>query len=195
MSFVPNYPEYMESGVAGPNPTAWFGVDDVDGDASDWITVGPGSEFIKRDLTNDLAGLPLTKIKNDSLDNDWTGWQVIGETVSYTDFTDGGGAAGTYTMKQTIPAGAIVWKTIVQNVTGFAGDTSAALIVGDGTDTDRYMTSTLNVFSDVVAIDGGAISGTAIHTTAKTPVLTVTSGSDWGAVTAGTMTVKIIFFR
>ena len=78
-------------------------------------------------------------------------------------------------------------------MTGFAGDTSAALIVGDGTDTDRYMTSTLNVFGDVAAIDGGAVSGTAIHTAAKTPVLTITSGSDWGLVSAGALTVKIFY--
>lgn len=190
-----NYPEYLESGVAGQNPTEWFGVDAVDGDVGDWIQVGAGSMYMQRDLDNDLCTLPLTKIKNESLDNDWTGWQVIGETVSYTDFTDGGGAAGTYTSKLTIPAGALVYKTIIQNVTGFAGDTSAALIVGDGTDTDRYMTSTLNVFGDVAAIDGGAVSGTAIHTAAKNVVLTITSGSDWGAVTAGTLTFKVIFFR
>ncbi len=67
--------------------------------------------------------------------------------------------------------------------------------MGDGTDTDRYMTSTLNVFSTVAAIDGGAVSGTAIHTAAKNVVLTITSGSDWGAVTAGTLTFKVIFFR
>lgn len=190
-----NYPEYLESGVAGQNPTEFFGVDDVDGDAGDWIQVGTGTLYMKRDLDNDLMSLPLYKVKNDSLDNDWSGWQAIAETVNRSDFTDGGGAAGTYTMKQTIPAGAIVWKTIIQDVTGFAGDTSAALIVGDGTDTDRYMTSTLNVFSDVAAIDGGAISGTAIHTTAKTPVLTVTSNADFTNVSAGKLTVKIIFYR
>lgn len=190
-----NYPEYLESGVAGQNPTEWFGVDPVDGDAGDWIQVGAGSMYMQRDLTDDLCTLPLVKIKNESLDNDWTGWQVVGETVSYTDFTDGGGAAGTYTSKLQIPAGALVYKTIIQNVTGFAGNTSAALTVGDGSTADRYMTSTLNVFANVAAIDGGAVSGTAIHTAAKNVVLTITANSDWGLVTAGTLTFKVIFFR
>ena len=192
---VHNYPEYEESGVAGQNPTEFFGVDAVDGDAGDWIQVGTGTLYMLRDIDNDLMSLPLYKVKNDSADNDWTGWQAIAETVNRSDFTDGGSTSGTYTMKQSIPAGAIVWKTIIQDVTGFAGDTSAALIVGDGTDTDRYMTSTLNVFSDVAAIDGGAVSGTAIHTTAKTPVLNVTSNADFTNVRAGKLTVKIIFFR
>ncbi len=60
-----NYPEYLESGVAGQNPTEWFGVDAVDGDAGDWIQVGAGSMYMYRDLTNDLMQLPLVKIKNE----------------------------------------------------------------------------------------------------------------------------------
>ena len=57
-----NYPEYLESGVAGQNPTEWFGVDAVDGDAGDWIQVGAGSMYMYRDLTNDLmtAGIQRT---------------------------------------------------------------------------------------------------------------------------------------
>ena len=189
-----NYPEYLESGVAGPYPTEWFGVDVVDGDAGDWIAVGTGSRYMARDLTNDLTQLPLQKVKNDSLDSDYTGWQVICETVLRADFTDGGATAGTYTMKQSIPAGAFVYRTILQDVTGFTGDTSAALIVGDGTDTDRYMTATLDVFTTVVAVDGGAVSGTAIHITAKTPVITITSAADFTNVAAGRVTVKIAYF-
>jgi|SRR3990167_5245251 len=190
-----NYPEYLESGVAGQNPTEWYGVDPVDGDGGDWIQVGAGSMYMQRDLTNDLVNLPLVKLKNDSADNDWAGLQCLAETVALADFTDGGGAAGTYALKTQIPAGAWVLQTIIQDVTGFAGDTSAALIVGDGTDTDRYNTSTLDVFTTIAAIDGGAVSGTKIHTTAKTVTLTITAGSDWGLVTAGALTIKIFYLR
>ena len=97
-------------------------------------------------------------------------------------------------MKQTIPAGAWVLRTILQDITGFTGDTTAALIVGDGTDTDRYNTSTLNVFTTAVAIDGAAPSGTQIHTAAKTPVITITSSADFTNVAAGQVTVKIFYF-
>lgn len=191
--FITNYPEYMESGVAGPNPTPWFGVDAIDGDYGDWIMVGPGSEYTQRDLTNDLANLPLTKLKNDGHDNDWHGVQMLCETVAYTDFTDGGSTAGTYNLKTQIPEGAWVLRTILQDVTGFTGDTSATLIVGDGTDTDRYNTGTPSIFTTATAIDMGAPSGTQIHTAAKTVTLTATSNSDWGAVAAGSLTIIIVY--
>jgi hypothetical protein len=189
-----NYPEYLESGVAGPYPTEWFGVDAVDGDAGDWIAVGTGSRYMTRDLANDLTQLPLQKVKNESLDSDYTGWQVICETVLRADFTDGGSTSGTYVMKQTIPAGAWVLRTILQDLTGFTGDTSAALIVGDGTDTDRYNTGTPSVFTTAVAVDMAAPSGTQIHVTAKSVTLTITSAADFTNVTAGQLTVKIIYF-
>ena len=67
------------------------------------------------------------------------------------------------------------------------------LTVGDGTTADRYNTSTINIFATAVALDGGAVSGTAVHAAAKSPVLTATSGSDWGAVTAGALTLKIFY--
>jgi hypothetical protein len=189
-----NYPEYLESGVAGPYPTEWFGVDAVDGDAGDWIAVGTGSRYMTRDLANDLTQLPLQKVKNESLDSDYTGWQVICETVLRADFTDGGSTSGTYVMKQTIPAGAWVLRTILQDLTGFTGDTSAALTVGDGTDVDRYNTGTPSVFTTAVAVDMGAPSGTQIHVTAKSVTLTITSAADFTNVTAGQLTVKIIYF-
>lgn len=190
-----NYPEYLESGVAGQNPTEWFGVDAVDGDAGDWIQVGAGSMYMQRDLTNDLCTLPLVKVKNDSADNDWAGLQVLCETVTRADFTDGGSTSGTYNLKTQIPAGAFILRTLVQDVTGFTGDTSAALIVGDGTDTDRYNTGTPSVFTTATMITMGVPSGTLEHTAAKTVTLTVTSDADFTNVTAGQLTIKIFYLR
>ena len=190
-----NYPEYLESGVAGQNPTEWFGVDPVDGDAGDWIQVGAGSMYMQRDITNDLCTLPLVKVKNDSADNDWAGLQVLCETVTRADFTDGGSTSGTYNLKTQIPAGAFILRTLVQDVTGFTGDTSAALIVGDGTDTDRYNTGTPSVFTTATMITMGVPSGTLEHTAAKTVTLTVTSNADFTNVTAGQLTIKIFYLR
>ena len=185
-------PRFWESGVNGPAPVLWYGGNAVDGDAYPWAMAPRGSIYC---IT---GSQPRYFVKNENAghDSDWSalgGLHTIVQRVAYTDFTDGGAAVGTKTLDGTIPAGAVVLKTAIVNVTGFAGDTSAVLIVGDGTDTDRYMTSTLDVFSDVAAIDGGAVSGTAVHTTAKTPVLTITSGSDWGLVSAGALTVKIFY--
>lgn len=118
------------------------------------------------------------------------------ETVGYAAFTDGGGASGTFSLSTSIPAGARFLNTLVTAITGFAGDTSAVLIVGDGTDTDRYNTGTPSVFATAAAgVDMGAPSGTAWHTAAKTPILTVTSATDWGAVNAGALTVTLFWLQ
>ena len=119
---------------------------------------------------------------------------VYQETVAFGAFTDGGGASGTYALQTTIPAGARFLNSLVSGITGFAGDTSAVLIIGDGTDTDRYNTGTPSVFVTAAAgVDLGAPSGTAWHAAAKTPTLTITSGSDWGLVTAGALTVTLFY--
>ena len=121
---------------------------------------------------------------------------VIQETVSYSDFTDGGAAVGTYTFTDTIPAGATVYYTAIDAITGFTGDSSCSLTVGDGSDVDRYNTGTPSIFTTAAAgVSAGAISGTAFHATAVSPVLTATSGSDWGLVTAGKVTVRIYYRR
>lgn len=117
------------------------------------------------------------------------------ETVAYTDFTDGGGASGTYDITVgTIPAGATFLTSAVTAVTGFAGDTSAVLIIGDGTDTDRYNTGTPSVFATAAnGVSVGAASGTAYHDSAATVTLTVTSASDFTSVSAGSVTVELYY--
>lgn len=117
------------------------------------------------------------------------------ETVAYDDFTDGGSTAGTYDITVgTIPAGATFLYAAVTAVTGFAGDTSAALTIGDGTDADRYNTSTVDVFS--TAADGvaaGDPSGTRYHDSEETVTLTVTTGADFTDVSAGSVTVELYY--
>lgn len=193
--FTPNEPRHHESGISGPSPSHWFGVNAVDGDATQFARAPKGSTYQRVDLTNNLSLGTFTKVKEDSHDNDWCeGMAVLSETVALADFTDGGGAVGTYVLKRSIPAGAFVLRTMLVDVTGFAGDTSAVLTIGDGTDVDRYNTGTEDVFSDVVAVDTGAPSGTQIHATAvATVTLTITTAADWGSVTAGSVTVRIYY--
>ena len=119
---------------------------------------------------------------------------VIEETAAFGDFTDGGGAAGTFEFSTDIPAGATFLYSAVTSVTGFAGDTSCTLVIGDGSDSDRYMTGTPSIFATAAnGVSVGAPSGTVYHTAAKTPTLTATSATDWGSVTAGSVTVKLYF--
>ena len=117
------------------------------------------------------------------------------ETVAYDAFTDGLSTSGTYDITVgTIPAGATFLYAAVTAVTGFAGDTSAVLTIGDGTDADRYNTGTPDVFSTAAAgVSVGAPSGTRYHDTAATVTLTVTTAADFTSVSAGSLTVELYY--
>ena len=111
---------------------------------------------------------------------------VIGkltETVGVAAFTDGGAAVGTYTLAGKLPAGAIFLFAKVTNIVGFAGDTTAVLTIGDGSDADRYNTGTINVFATAAAgVEAGVPSGAKLLTADNNPVLTVTGGADFTSI-------------
>ena len=120
----------------------------------------------------------------------------IEERVKVSQFTDGGGTSGTYQMMMGVPVGAHVLGIMVTDVIGFAGDTSAVLIVGDGSDTDRYNTGTPSVFASAAMITAGVPSGVREHATAIRPTLTITSAADFTAVVtnaAGALTIRIAY--
>lgn len=99
--------------------------------------------------------------------------------------TDGGGASGTAVSTETIPAGAIILGSKVIVGAGFAGNVSATLQLGDGSDPDRYNTGTPSVFATAAnGIETGAPSGSKLQTTAGTVTATITSSSDIGLVIA-----------
>lgn len=133
--------------------------------------------------------MPLLNLKHDEP------LGYIEEYVQRSQFTDGGAAAGTYQMKSALPIGAQVLASLLTQVTGFTGDTSAVLVIGDGTDVDRYNTGTPSVFTTANQIAMGAASGTAVHTAAVFPTLTVTSASDFTNVTAGAFKVRIVYLK
>lgn len=113
------------------------------------------------------------------------------KSIAYTEFTDGGSTAGTLTCGFTLPVGFFIEYIILSDITGFAGDTSAALTVGDGSDADRLNASTLNVFSTLGGLYGGVPSGTRVVATAFKPVITITSAADFTSVNAGALTLKV----
>lgn len=118
------------------------------------------------------------------------------ETVAVTQFTDGGAAVGTYDLGTSVPAGAVFAQTIIDQITGFTGDTSAAITIGDGSDVDRYNTGTPSVFTTAAdGVDAGVPSGTKWHTAAKTPKLTITSNADFTAVVAGSVRVTLFWYE
>lgn len=192
--FYPNTPQFVQPGVGVASPAGWCGPDVPDGDAAPWITAPVGSEYLY--VVEDTHIAKYVKVKDDSADNDWAIVSgVISETVALADFTDGGAAVGTVVLASAIPVGAFVTRAYLLDVTGFAGDTSAVITVGDGTDPDRYNTGTPSVFTTATAIDLGAPSGTQIHAAAKSVTLTVTSAADWGSVTAGALTIRIFYTK
>ena len=119
------------------------------------------------------------------------------QTFAYADFTDGGSTVGTLALGCTIPAGAVFAQSLLTGLTGFAGDTTATITVGDsGGDVDRYSTGTPSVFTTAAAgIDLGVPSGTKFHADAVVPDVIITKGSDWGTGTSGAGTIHLFWYE
>ena len=126
---------------------------------------------------------PTTKV------TDLTYYEETG--ILFSQFTDGGSTAGTYQVQFELPVGFFVERTQLANITGFAGDTSAAITVGDGSDVDRYNTGTPSVFATLSRLDLGIASGTRFIATANRPTITVTSNADFTNVSAGGFDIRV----
>lgn len=122
---------------------------------------------------------------------------VLSETIPVASFTDGGAAVGTYQMVGSVPVGAVLLGSKVLVPGGFSGDTTAVMTIGDGSDVDRYNTSTINVFTTAPAgVESGVPSGLKLMATANRPTLTITGGSDFTSIVtaaAGIVTVNIYY--
>lgn len=117
-------------------------------------------------------------------------------TVLATELVDGTAAVGTKVLAITIPKGAILLPMKIVVNAGFAGDTSATIKVGDGSDADRYMTGTPDVFTTAAdGVQAGLVSGALLLTSANTPTVTITSAADITAViTDGSGSVTLTFY-
>ena len=120
------------------------------------------------------------------------------EVVPVASFTDNTDATGTFATSISIPEGAVVMQAFIDEVVGFAGDTSATVTIGDGTDVDRYNTGTPSVFATADHVSAGVPSGTAYHSAAKTVTLIVTGASDFTSIVTegnGTMRVTVFYYQ
>ncbi len=130
------------------------------------------------------------------------GLRKVGQWVEFGNFTDGGGADGTLVLNKKIPAGSFVFGSKVKVTTGFSGDTTAVMNIGDGSDDDLFSVTTHNVLSaadnlveGADAVSGGtAVAGIVPLASETTITLTVTGGSDFGLITAGKMFVEVLYF-
>lgn len=140
------------------------------------------------------AGYSITPPAGKALTLNGVQIKKITQTVLFSQFTDGAGTSGTFALSEPIPVGAIVLHSCLTNIVGFAGDTSAVITVGDGTDVDRYNTSTPSVFASIAyGIALGIPSGVQYHAAQKTVTLTVTSAADFTSVSAGSVTIEIYY--
>lgn len=130
------------------------------------------------------------------------GLEKIAQIVDFGDFTDGGAAVGTLNLSKQIPAGSFVFGSKVTVRTGFTGDTNCVLDIGNSGDDDAYSYTTHNIYTAANNLVEGCDSSTGGTTgtgivpvaTATTVLLTATSASDWGLVTAGRMLVEVFYF-
>lgn len=204
MAKIINKPEPFESGTPdGASPWLWNSKATLDGTRDPWKMAPIGSEYIEKTSTTAKKQYRRVKAAHATLGartDDWSQLlHCLAVTVKVSEFTDGGSTSGTYDIStQQIPVGAWVLQSVLANVTGFAGDTSATIQIGDGTTAARYSTGTPSVFATATAIDLGVPSGTKIHTTAATVRITITTATDFtAAVTngAGQLTLRLYYLN
>lgn len=117
--------------------------------------------------------------------------QILSETVAFGDFTDNGNTTGYIDFSSSIPEGSIVHAVQIKVTTGFTGDTTAVADVGIAGTLEKFA-SDLNVLAADVVGEKSAVE-TGYCAAAATPRVTVTGGADFGSISAGTMTVRLIY--
>ncbi|RLI68366.1 MAG: hypothetical protein DRP02_12705 [Candidatus Gerdarchaeota archaeon] len=121
---------------------------------------------------------------------------VIEQTIAFSDWADGGSAAGTVSLTPKLPVGALVIGWRAQTTTAFDADTSATLLVGVSGDTDRFSASagqdidTVGYYVDLASATGGDGANAE-----QTILLTLTEDSEWGDMSAGVVKIKIFYIR
>jgi len=104
----------------------------------------------------------------------------IYQSISASDFTDGGASAGTLSLTPTLPIGAIPigWKSVVS--TGFTEGGSVVLIAGVSGDTACYSASAgQSVFTAGTYVDMSANTAGDHANAAATVLLTATVSADF----------------
>jgi hypothetical protein len=190
-------PKFAQSGIHGAEPVDWFGKYALDGTVGNWAKAPVGSTYTYKP-SETLSTTKYRKVIDNNLTSDWVvEYGILAERISVASFTDGGSTAGTLILGFTIPIGCTVKRTYVRNVVNWLGDVSATLVVGDGTDADRYMTGTPSLFTTAAELAVGVPSGTVYHAAAiATVTATVTSATDFTLVKTnglGRATIIILF--
>lgn len=189
MKTTQSLPTYGQ-GLKGAVPAVWYDTAAVDGDRPPWRRLPVG--FVYRKEVTAYQQEEYLKVKDEGRNDDWILVKgFICQRVDYSEFTDGGSTTGTLDLTASIPIGALVERAYLINNTTATGVSTLTIQIGDGTDADRYSTSTPSVATAATILSVGAVSGTAMHTAAKTPRITLTEDDDFSDVTAWAATVVI----
>lgn len=120
--------------------------------------------------------------------------KLVSQLLDIGDFTDNGDATGYIDLASgTIPAGSVVvgWKAVV--ATGFTGDTTAVIEVGDSIDPDAYSADLTQSVIAAATVGSAAKESSAFVAAESTPRVTVTGASDFGSISTGQVTVTLYY--
>jgi hypothetical protein len=152
------------------------------------ILAGVSGDFDFSDITDSrgramfsVVGAPPTR-------------KLVSQTIDFDDFTDNGDASGYIDFTTAdVPAGSLIvgWKAVV--ATGFTGDTTGVIEVGVSGDTDAWSSDAAQSVLASATVGSAPQASEAFVGAAATPRVTVTGGSDFGLVAAGSMTVTVFY--
>jgi hypothetical protein len=118
---------------------------------------------------------------------------LVSQTLGFASFTDGTSTSGYIDFSTQLPANCLVlgWESVV--ATGFTGDTTATVKVGISGGVANYSAITSASCLAAGTVQAASVAATSHVAAATTPRVTVTGGSDFGAIVAGSMTVTVFY--
>ncbi len=121
--------------------------------------------------------------------------RLVSQTLDYASFTDNGDATGYIDLSGTVPPGSIIvgWKGLVGE--GFSGDTTATIEVGKAGDTDAYSGDASQSVLNAATVGSAASEALAFVGSSATPRVTITGASDFGNISAGSMTLTVYYLE
>jgi hypothetical protein len=141
------------------------------------------------------APRPSEQLLVDALLGILPGLRWVKQTFVFGDFAPSG-ATGTKDFATAIPPGALILGWFTQVTTGFTGDTSCICQVGVSGTVGKYSADTTqSVFTagDVRGSLAPVANGGAGSAALVTPRVTLTSGAAFSSVTAGKMTLWVLY--
>lgn len=118
----------------------------------------------------------------------------LSETLLFSEFTDGGSTSGYRDFATQIPGPALVLGWHARVDAGFIGNVSAVVSVGVSGAVGAFSADTAqSCFTTNNVIGSAPVAATAFRPAATTPRVTVTSGTDFTAVSAGDMNLSLLY--